>query len=117
LIFSSVIVLVAAAVLMLAFRFIDPSAFIAIPVIFLSITDVTSKAGIPPLVLMAALLLTSAPFWLSYQNFWLAMGEAVTANQAFTARERVRLATVYGVLALGTVAVSVPYWKLIGLIK
>ena len=117
LIFSSVVVLVAAALLMLAFRFLDPSAFIAIPVIFLSISDVTSKAGIPPLVLMAALLLTSAPFWLSYQNFWLAMGEAVTANQAFTARERVRLATVYGVLALATVAISIPYWKLIGLLK
>jgi hypothetical protein len=86
-------------------------------VIFLSISDVTSRAGIPPLVLMAALLLPSAPFWLSYQNFWLAMGEAVTANQAFTARERVRLATVYGVLALATIAVSIPYWKLIGLLK
>lgn len=117
LIFSSVVILVAAALLMLAFRFIDPSAFIAIPVIFLSIADVTSKAGIPPLVLMAALLLTSAPFWLSYQNFWLAMGEAVTGNQAFSARERVRLATVYGVLALATVAISIPYWKLIGLLK
>jgi anion transporter len=117
LIFSSVVILLAAALLMLAFRFIDPSAFIAIPVIFLSISDVTSRAGIPPLVLMAALLLPSAPFWLSYQNFWLAMGEAVTANQAFTARERVRLATVYGVLALATIAVSIPYWKLIGLLK
>jgi anion transporter len=117
LIFSSVVILVAAALLMLAFRFIDPSAFIAIPVIFLSISDVTMRAGIPPLVLMAALLLTSAPFWLSYQNFWLAMGEAVTANQAFTARDRVRLATVYGVLALATVALSVPYWKLTGLLR
>jgi anion transporter len=117
LVFSSVVILTAAAVLMLAFRFIDPSAFIAIPVLFLSISDVTTKAGISPIVLMAALLLTSAPFWLSYQNFWLAMGEAVTANQAFTARDRVRLASVYGVLALATVAISIPYWKLIGLLN
>jgi anion transporter len=117
LVFSTVVTLIAAALLMLAFRFIDPSAFIAIPVIFLSIVDVTGHAGIPPLVLMAALLLPSAPFWLSYQNFWLALGEAVTGNQAFTARDRVRLASVYAALALATVAVSIPYWKLIGLLK
>lgn len=116
LIFSSLLVLVAAALVMLVFRFVDPSAFIAIPVIFLAVADVTSKAGIPPLVLAASLLLASAPFWLSYQNFWLAMGEAVTANQAFTARDRIRLATVYAVLAVVTVAISVPYWKLIGLL-
>jgi DASS family divalent anion:Na+ symporter len=116
LIFSSVVVLVAVALVMLAFRFIDPSAFIAIPVIFLSISDVTARAGIQPIVLMAALLLPSAPFWLSYQNFWLAMGEAVTANQAFTGRDRVRLATVYAVLAVATVGVSIAYWKLIGLL-
>jgi len=116
LVFSSLLVLVAAALVMLAFRFVDPSAFIAIPVIFLAVTDVTSKAGIPPLVLAGSLLLASAPFWLSYQNFWLAMGEAVTANQAFSARDRVRLATVYAVLVLVTVAISVPYWKLVGLL-
>jgi DASS family divalent anion:Na+ symporter len=117
LIFSSVVVLVVAALVMLVFRFVDPSAFIAIPVIFLAISDVTSRAGIPPMVLMAPLLLASAPFWLSYQNFWLAMGEAITANQAFSARDRVRLATVYATLAIVTVATSVVYWKLIGLLK
>jgi di/tricarboxylate transporter len=117
LIFSSVVVLVVAALVMLVFRFADPSAFIAIPVIFLAISDVTSRAGIPPLVLMAPLLLASAPFGLSYQNFWLAMGEAITANQAFSARDRVRLATVYAALAVVTVATSVLYWKLIGLLK
>jgi hypothetical protein len=74
-------------------------------------------AGIPPLVLMAPIILASAPFWVSYQNFWLAMGEGLTGNQGFTARERVRLANAYAVLTLVALAVGVGYWKLIGVLK
>jgi hypothetical protein len=53
----------------------------------------------------------------SYQNFWLAMGEGLTGNQGFTARERVRLANAYAVLTLVALAVGVGYWKLIGVLK
>ena len=116
LLFSAVVFLVVVALVMFVLRFLDPSAFIAIPVVFLSMTDLTSRAGIQPLALMAPLLLASAPFWLSYQNFWLAMGEAITSNQAFGARERVRLSSVYAVLALVTIVLSVGYWRVIGLI-
>ena len=60
------------ALIMYVMRFIDPSAFIAIPVLFLTTVDVTMAAGLPPLVLMAPLLISaSVPFWLSYENFWI----------------------------------------------
>jgi hypothetical protein len=59
---------------MFAVRFIDPSGLIAISVLFLSMVDVTAAAGIAPLILMAPILIASAPFWLLYQNFWIAMG-------------------------------------------
>jgi hypothetical protein len=99
---------------MLAVRFLDPSGFIAIAVLFIPIVDTTSAAGIPPLVLVAALLIPSVPFWATYQNIWVAMGEGITEGLAFSGAERVRLANMYGIFTIFTVAVSVGYWKLIG---
>ena len=115
--FSVVLLAFVMAVAMYILRFLDPSSFIAVSVLFLSTVEVTMAAGIPPLVLMAPIILASAPFWVSYQNFWLAMGEGLTGNQGFTARERVRLANAYAVLTLVALAVGVGYWKLIGVLK
>ena len=111
--FSAVILVVLMAVAMFLLRFLDPSGFIALPVLFLSVLDITSAAGIPPLVLAAPLLLASAPFWAIYENFWMAMGESITSGQAFSGSQRVRLANVYALVTLLTLAVSVGYWKLI----
>ena len=112
--FSTVVLLLAVGIATLAVRFLDPSGFIAIVVLFVPIVDTTSAAGIPPLVLTAALLIPSVPFWASYQNIWMAMGEGITEGLAFSGAERVRLANLYAVIALLTVAASVGYWKLIG---
>jgi anion transporter len=112
--FSAVVLLVVVAIAMLAVRFLDPSGFIAIAVLFIPIVDTTSAAGIPPLVLVAALLIPSVPFWATYQNIWVAMGEGITEGLAFSGAERVRLANMYGVFTIFTVAMSVGYWKLIG---
>src|SRR5215831_9989298 len=50
---SSILVLsFVVAVAMFVLRFIDPSSFIAISVLFLAVVDVTTAAHIPPLVLM-----------------------------------------------------------------
>ncbi len=112
--FSAVVLLVVVAIAMLAVRFLDPSGFIAIAVLFIPIVDTTSLAGIPPLVLAAALLIPSVPFWATYQNIWVARGEGITEGLAFSGAERVRLANMYGVFAILTVAASTVYWKLIG---
>lgn len=105
------------ALAMYVLRFLDPSSFIAISVLFLSVVDVTSAAGIAPLVIMAPILIASVPFWMSYQNFWLAMGEGLTGNLAFSTSQRLRLANAYAVLMLIAAAGGVAYWKLIGIVK
>jgi len=107
----------ALAFAMFLLRFLDPSSFIVISVLFLSVVDVTSAAGIPPLVVMAPILIASVPFWMTYQNFWLAMGEGLTGNMAFSPGQRVRLANTYAILMLLTAAVAVGYWKFIGVLK
>lgn len=114
--FSSIVLLIVMALVFLLLRFLDPTGFIAIPVLFLPVSDVMTAAGIPPLVLIAPLLLSVAPFWLSHQNFWIAMGEGMTSNQAFSAGQRASLANVYAVTVLVTIVLSVGYWKLIGLL-
>ena len=114
---SSVVLLtVVIAIAMYVLRFLDPSSFIAISVLFLSVVDVTSKAGIPPIVLMTPIIVASVPFWMTYQNFWIAMGDGLTSSEAFSSGQRVRLANTYAVAVLITMAVAAGYWKLIGII-
>jgi hypothetical protein len=108
------LLVIVVAISMFALRFLDPSSFIAISVLFLSVVDVTSAAGIPPLVLMSAVLLPSVPFWMTYQNFWVAMSESLTSSEAFTNGQRIKIATTYAVAVLLTLIVSTAYWKIIG---
>src|SRR5215472_16726023 len=61
--FNTIVLLAVVGIAMLVVRFLDPSGFIAIAVLFIPIVDTTTAAGIPPLVLAAALLIPSVPFW------------------------------------------------------
>jgi di/tricarboxylate transporter len=113
---SVILLTIVVAVAMYALRFLDPSSFIAISVLFLSVVDVTSAAGIRPIILMAPIIIASVPFWMLYQNFWLAMADGLTSSEAFGAGQRIRLANTYAIAVLITMAISAGYWKLIGLI-
>ncbi len=114
--FSTALFVVVMALAMFALRFLDPSGFIAIPVLFLPISEITGAAGIPPLVLAAPLVIGAIPFWASYQNIWVAMCEGITANQGFSAGQRIRLANAYAVISLITLCAAVGFWKLIGVL-
>jgi anion transporter len=100
----------------LILRFIDPTGFIVIPVLFLPLVDVLMKAGISPLVVVAPTTVASAPFFLSYQNFWIAMSEGLTGGKAYDGKQRVIAASAYTVLVLAVLILSVLYWKAIGAI-
>jgi hypothetical protein len=113
---SVILLTIVISIAMYALRFLDPSSFIAISVLFLSVVDVTMAAGIPPLILMAPIIIASVPFWMLYQNFWLAMGDGLTGSEAFTPGQRLTLANTYAVAVLVTMALSAGYWKMIGVI-
>jgi anion transporter len=100
----------------LVLRFIDPTGFIVIPVLFLPLVDVLVKAGINPLVVVAPTTVASAPFFLSYQNFWIAMSEGLTGGTAYDGKQRFVAASAYAVVVLAVLMLSVVYWKLIGYI-
>lgn len=114
LIWSPLLLLLVVCVAMLVLRFLDPTAFIAIPVLFLPLVDTLSKAGIPPMVLTAPLVIASAPFWVPYMNFWIAMGEGLTGQQAFTRGQLFKMANIYALACLVAIAAGYLYWKAIG---
>ena len=114
--FSTVVLLMVVVLAMFILRFIDTTGFIAFAVLFLPIYDLLRKSGIPPLVLMGALVLANTPFWIPYQNAWIAIGEGITEGQAFSPKQRVQSATAYAVIVLVVVGLSVGYWKLVHLL-
>jgi len=116
LVHTPMFLLLVMAVLMLGMRFIDPSAFFALPLLWTPLVDQVSAAGIPPLVLAAPLLLMSAPFLMIYMNFWMAMGEGMTGKQGFSKGQLFRLACVNVAAALAATAVGVLYWKMVGVL-
>ena len=114
LIATPMLLLIVVLLAMLALRFLDPTAFIAMPLIFLPLQEPLAKAGIPPLVLTAPLLLASAPFWLTYMNFWIAMGDSITQKQGFSRMQMFNVATIYAVSAMVALIAGVFYWRMIG---
>jgi anion transporter len=113
---STTLFLLATALVCMVLRFLDPTGFIVLSVLFLPFSEIAAAQNIPPMVLMASLLLSIAPFWLSYQNFWVAICEGITSNQAFTGAQRVKLSTVYAGATLAAITISIGYWKLIGML-
>lgn len=114
---SPMLLLLVIAIFMLALRFIDPSAFIVIPLIWRPLVRTVSAGGIPPLVLAAPILLMSAPFFLLYTNFWMAMAEGMTAKQGFSKGQLFYLASLYAVAAIVATVAGVFYWRIIGILK
>jgi anion transporter len=114
---TPILLLIVISLVMLALRFLDPTAFIALPLVFLPLEGPLSKAGFPPLILTAPLLLCSAPFWLPYTNFWIAMTEGITEKQGFSRGELFRLATIYAFSAIVAAVVGYFYWRVIGILK
>jgi anion transporter len=114
--FSAVLIMIVLAIAMFISRFIDPSGFIAFPLLFQPISAIAVNAGIPPLILATPLVLASSPFWVNYQNIWIAMGDEITEHMAFTPAQRVRFANIYAIVTLVSLALAVPYWRLIGLL-
>jgi anion transporter len=113
---TPILLLVVVALMMLALRFIDPSAFIVMPLLWTPLVDTLSAGGIPPLVLAAPILLMSAPFFLLYTNFWMAMAEGMTGKQGFSKGQLFYLGALYVVAGLVATVLGVFYWRIVGVL-
>jgi solute carrier family 13 (sodium-dependent dicarboxylate transporter), member 2/3/5 len=111
---TPILLLILLALVMLVLRWLDPTAFIALPLVFLPLAEPLAKAGIPPLILTAPLLLCSAPFWMPYMNFWIAMGDGITSRQAWDRGQLVLTASLYAIAAIVATVVGYFYWRMVG---
>lgn len=108
---SPLILILALAVAMVVFKFIDPTGFLALTALFLPLQALFAEARIHPLVLTAILILPAHPFWASYQNIWVAMTEGITEKKAFSDAQRVHYSTLYLGVTLVVLLLASYYWK------
>jgi len=104
----------AIAVLVVAMRFIDPAGMITIGIFFLALQAFFTTRAINPLVLVGAILLPLHIFWFSYQNIWMIMTDGITEKKAYTDRDRFRTSTIYLIVSLAALWISVGFWKITG---
>jgi hypothetical protein len=93
-----------------------PRAAVTIAAFLLSLAGFASGRGIPPVVLVGTILLPLHVFWFNYQNIWIVMTEGISGRQGYTDAHRIRLATVFFVVTIVALWISVGYWRLIGLV-
>jgi anion transporter len=110
------LLVVALAVAVAAMRFIDPVGFITIAAFFVPLSGFLADHGVPPLVLIALIVLPVNVFWFNYQNIWLVMTEGISKKCAFTDRDRLKLATVFFGATIVSLWIGVSYWRIVGLI-
>jgi sodium-dependent dicarboxylate transporter 2/3/5 len=97
-----------------AMRFVDPVGFIAIAAFFLALSGFMAERGVPPLVLVAMIVLPVHVFWFNYQNIWIVMTEGISKKQAYTDADRLKLATAFFGVTIVSLWVGVAYWRLTG---
>ena len=113
---NALVLAVVMALAMFALKFTDPAGFLSMTILFLPVSSLLRDSPISPIVLIAPLLFAGHPFWVTYQNIWIAMLEGMTGNLAHQGTHRVRLAHVYFLASLFTLMLSVWYWRVLGLL-
>ena len=72
--------------------------------------------GVPPLVLMAIILLPIHVFWFNYQNIWIVMTEGISKRSAYTDADRFKLASAFFGVTIVALWIGVAYWRVVGLL-
>ena len=92
-----------------AMRFVDPVGFITIAAFFLALGGYMADRGVPPLVLIALIVLPLHVFWFNYQNIWVTMTEGISKKTAYTDLDRFKLSTVFFVVTIVALWIGVAY--------
>jgi di/tricarboxylate transporter len=101
-------------VLIVAFIINDDPALILFVV---SMYPIFMKLGINPWVLVFILGVTSAPFFFPYQSPIYLTAYYSSNEKAFTHKQGQKLSIIFAVVSVATIVLSIPYWRLLGLMK
>jgi di/tricarboxylate transporter len=113
---SRVVFLLAVTIGVVLIRFILP-AFPSLVVCMLALLPIGATLGVSPFVIVLIVLLVNEPWFFPHQNMIFQSLVSSTEGRLFDHRQTVRLATLHVFIALVAVALSVPYWKYLGMIR
>jgi anion transporter len=112
---APVVFVVVAALLCFAISFVVRWQAAA-PLITIAVAPVASAAGVHPFVVGLIALLAGNGFFLPYQSTAYLALYSGTGGQLFTHTQALPTALAYGVWTLVALALSVPVWRLMGLL-
>jgi len=97
-------------------RFVLP-IFPALLVSILTIVPATLAFGLKPFVIGLVVLASADPWFLPYQNWVYLNILQNTEGKLFSPNQTLRLACLQVLIAMAAVAISIPYWKYLNLIR
>ena len=113
---SASVVVGVAIVVTLAIRTVMPWQT-AVPLLTVSLAGVAEAAGVSPWIAALVALKAGSVFFLPYQNTYYLTLYYGTEGKVFTHRGAAPFAWVYAALVVVGFFISLPYWRLLGLIR
>ena len=113
---SRLVFLLSATMGIVLLRLIMP-AFPAIVVSVLALLPMGASIGINPFVIGVVVLLVIEPWLLPHQSMIFQTLWSATEGRLFDHRQILKPALVHVLVCLAAVALSIPYWKYVGLIR
>ncbi len=83
----------------------------------LTLIPVAPRLGLDPWVVVVALLATSVAWFLPSQTPSYLVAQSASEGRLFSHAQARRFAVAYAALTLGGLALSIPYWRLLGLLR
>jgi hypothetical protein len=77
---------------------------------------VTSAFGLHPFVIALVVLASANPWFLPYQNWKYQNILQNTEGKMFSHEQTLKLAYLHVLIVMAAVAISIPYWKYLGLV-
>jgi di/tricarboxylate transporter len=112
------VILFAALLALFAWRFLDVAQLLpTIPFLVPLLPMLMANFGINPLIMFLLFVMAGNFFFFAYQQPFAILGESLAGQAAWTAGQLRAAGIIYVGACLATLALSIPYWMLVGLIK
>jgi anion transporter len=113
---NDLVFLLALSLAVFLIRFLLPLSATLV-VTLLSIVPLGLSLGVNPFVIALVTLVSANPWILPYQNIFFCLMLEATEGKIFTHKHTARMAFAHVGIVLAAIALTVPYWRYMGLIR
>jgi anion transporter len=107
-----------AYVFLFLWRFIDVAQLnVTMPFLVPFLPMMEANFGIHPLIFFCLFLMCANSFFMSYQQPFVIVGESLAGKAGWTTGQLQKAGMIYFIACLVTLALSIPYWRVMGLLK